>query len=107
MVIFACKRKLIEVRLADCLQMVTRYLALNRPEKHLARSRRLKKSRIKVTDVSQSSIGTFSKLRHCVMSGRMLLIFFDIYTFSASSLFSNISFLALDLIAERTKASNS
>ena len=34
--------------------------------------RRLNTSRAKVKDVSQSSISTFSMLRHSVMSGRML-----------------------------------
>ena len=70
MVIFACKRKLIKSRLADGLKMVTFYLAHNRPEKHLTRTRRLKMS--KVTEVSQSSTGTFSTLRHCVMFERMV-----------------------------------
>ena len=73
MVNFACKRKLIKKCLADGLKMVTYHLALNRPENQLARSRRLKTSRIQVADVSQSSIGTLSTLRHCLMSGRMLL----------------------------------
>ena len=33
MVVFACKRKLIKIRLTDGLKIVTFYLALNRPEK--------------------------------------------------------------------------
>ena len=41
----------------------------------MARPRRLKTSRTKVTDVSQSSIGTFSTFRHCVSSGRVLQLF--------------------------------
>ena len=70
--ISASKGKLIKSRLADGLKMVTKYLAPNGPVKQLARSRRSKTSKIKVTDFSQSSLGTFSTLRHCVMSGRML-----------------------------------
>ena len=65
---FACKQKLIKSRLTEGLKMVTSYLALNRPEK-LARSRRLKTSRTQLTDVSQSSLGVFSMLRHCVIMG--------------------------------------
>ena len=49
----SCNRKLIKSRLADGLKMVTFYLTLNRPEKQLARSRRLKTSSIEVTGVSQ------------------------------------------------------
>ena len=52
MVVFACNRKLIKNCLADCLKIVTFYLAQNRPEKQLARSRRLKTRRINVTDVN-------------------------------------------------------
>ena len=52
--------------------MVTKCLALNRPEKRLASSRRLKKSSVEVNNVTQSSIGTFSTLCHCAMAGRML-----------------------------------
>ena len=59
MVILASNRKLIKSILAYGLKLVTFYLALNRPENQLARSRRLKTSRNKVTDVSQSSIGNF------------------------------------------------
>ena len=40
LVVFACKRKLIKSRLTDGLKIVTFYLALNRPENQLARSRR-------------------------------------------------------------------
>ena len=40
MVVFACKRKLIKIRLTDGLKIVTFYLALDRPENQLARSRR-------------------------------------------------------------------
>ena len=39
-VVFAYKRKLIKSRLTDGLKMVTFYLALDRPESQLARSRR-------------------------------------------------------------------
>ena len=70
MVVFACKRKLIKSRLTDGLKMVTFYFALNRPENQLARSRRRKTSRIKVTDACQLLIGTFSTLRRCVVFGR-------------------------------------
>ena len=73
MVIFKTKRKLIEKRLTYGLKFVTFCLALNIPENYLARARLSKKSRVKVTDVCQSSNGTFSTLRHCVMPGRMLL----------------------------------
>ena len=72
MVVFACRRKLIKSRLADGLKTVAFYLALNRPEEYLARSRPLKTRIIKKNDVSQSSVSTFSTLRHCVMYGRML-----------------------------------
>ena len=72
MVVFACKRKLIKSRLTDGLKIVTFCLALDRPENQLARSRRLKTSRIKVTEACQSLIGTFSTLRRCVIFGRML-----------------------------------
>ena len=72
MIVFACKRKLIKSRLTDGLKIVTFYLALNRPENQLARSRRCKTSRSKVTDACQSFIGTFSSLRRCVLFGRML-----------------------------------
>ena len=54
--------------MADGLKMVIYYLAPNRPEKQLAKSRRFKTSRIKVTDVRQSSIGNVSMLRYCVMN---------------------------------------
>ena len=66
-VTFACKRKLIENCLAVGLKIVTTYLDLNRAEKQLAWSRRLKTSRIEVT-----SIGTFSTLRQCAISARKL-----------------------------------
>ena len=72
MVVFACKRKLIKSRLTDGLKIATFYLALNRPENQLARSRRRKTSRTKVTDVCQSLIGTLSTLRRCVVFRRML-----------------------------------
>ena len=72
MVVFACKRKLIKSRLTDGLNIVTFYLALKRPEIQLARSRRWKRSRIKVTDACQLLLGTFSTLRPCVVFGRML-----------------------------------
>ena len=72
MVVFACKRRLIKSRLTDSLKIVTFYLALNRPENQLARSRRRKTSSMKVTDACQSLIGTFSTLRRCVVFGRML-----------------------------------
>ena len=72
MVVFACKRKLINSRFTDGLKIVTFYLAQNRPENQLARSRRQKTSRNKVTDACQSLIGTFSTLRRCVVLGRML-----------------------------------
>ena len=72
MVVFAFKRKLIKSRLIDGLKIVTFYLALNRPENQLARSRRRKASRIKVIDACQSLIETFSTLRRCVVFGRML-----------------------------------
>ena len=77
MVVFACKRKLIKSRLTDGLKMVTFYFALDRPENQLARSRRRKASRIRVTDACQSLIGTFSTLRRCVVFGRMLHRRFD------------------------------
>ena len=69
---FACKRKLIKIRLADGLKVITQYLALSRPEKQLSMSTQLKMSRIKVTDVNQLPIGTCSTSRRCVMSVRML-----------------------------------
>ena len=75
MVVFACKRKLIKSRLTDGLKMLTFYFALDRPENQLARSRRRKASRIKVTDACQSLIGTFSTFRRCVVFGRMLHFF--------------------------------
>ena len=56
--IFACKRKLIKSRLADGLKTVTYYLALNTPDKSLGRSRGLEMGTVKVTDGSQTSIGT-------------------------------------------------
>ena len=71
MVVFACKRKLIKSRLTDGLKIVSFYLALNRPENQLARSRRWKTCRIKVTDACQSLIDTFSMLRCSVVFGRM------------------------------------
>ena len=72
MIVFACKRKLIKSRLTDGLKIVTFYLALNRPENQLERSRRCKTSRSKVTDACQLLIGAFSSLRRCVVFGRML-----------------------------------
>ena len=59
-------------RLADGLKMVTFYLAINRPEKQLASSRRLKICKIEVTDVSKLSKGTFFTLHNCVINERML-----------------------------------
>ena len=50
------------------------YLALNRPEKKPARSRQLETSVIKLPDVSQSSIGTFSTLRYCIFWASITLI---------------------------------
>ena len=72
MVVFTCKRKLIKSRLTDGLKIVTFYLAGNRPENQLARPRRQKTSRMKVTDAHQSLIGTFFTLLRCVVFGRML-----------------------------------
>ena len=69
MVVFASKRKLIKSRLTDGLKIVAFYLDRDRPENQLARSRRWKTSRIKVTDACQSLIGTFSTIRHCVVFG--------------------------------------
>ena len=64
--------KAFKSRLTDGLKIVTFYVALDRPENQLARSRRKKTSKIRVTDAGQSLIVTFSTLRNFVVFGRML-----------------------------------
>ena len=47
MVEFACKRKLIKSRLTDGLKIVTFYIARDRPDNQLARSRPEKRVKFK------------------------------------------------------------